>query len=65
MLQIEEQDMNKLLFVRNKEQRVWYHRKRIRKYDGWATASEIKVRLNTNSVMFFYSFILNYILRPV
>lgn len=65
MLQIEEQDMNKLLFVRNKEQCVWHDKKRTRKYDDWATALEIKVRLNTNSVMLFYSFISNDTLRPV
>lgn len=53
MLQIEEQDMKKLLFVRNTEQHVRYHKKRTRKYNVWATALEIKVRLNTNSVIFF------------
>lgn len=48
MLQIEEQDMIKLPSVRNGKQCMWYHKKRTRKYDVWATDLEIKVRLNIN-----------------
>lgn len=44
MLQIEEPDMKKLPSVRNRNQCMRYCRKRTKKYDGWATALEIKIK---------------------
>lgn len=64
MLQIEEKDMDKLPPARNRRQCMRY-KKRTRKYDGWITALEIRVRWNVNWVMFFYSFSANDTLSPV
>lgn len=44
MLQIEEPDMNELPSVRKRNQCMWYYKKRTKKYDGWTTALEIRIK---------------------
>lgn len=48
MLLIDEQDTDKLLPARNRNQCIWNHKKRTRKYDGWVAALKIKVRLDVD-----------------